>query len=67
MRNTKEPDDEKKIRDARMFYDKEETMDLRHAYVEAKAKNKKEFIFKGEILSVAYAKYLITYLTQNGY
>jgi len=67
MRNTKKPDDEEKIRDARMFYDKEETMDLRHAYIEAKAKNKKEFIFKKEILSVTYARYLITYLTQNGY
>ena len=67
MRNTKEPDDEEKIRNARMFYDKEETMDLRHAYIEAKAKNKREFIFKGETLSIVYAKYLINYLSQNGY
>ena len=46
MRNTKEPDDEEKIRNARMFYDKEETMDLRHAYIEAKAKNKRELLCK---------------------
>jgi len=67
MRNTEEPDDEDKIKEARMFCNKEESMDLRHAYIEAKAKNKRDFIFKGETLSIVYAKYLINYLSQNGY
>lgn len=63
----KDGDTEDKITEHRMFFNKEESMELREAYTKAIDENKKSFMFKGETLDIAYANYLISYLKMNGY
>ena len=66
-RKVNKPEDEDKITESRMFFNKEESMELRDAYAKAVDENKKSFMFKGETLDTIYAKYLISYLKTNGY
>jgi len=66
-RKTNKPEDENKITESRMFADKEAAMGLRLAYEKALEENKTSFIFKGETINVMYAKYMLSYLNQNGY
>tara|TARA_R110000824_G_scaffold112991_1_gene262484 strand:- start:408 stop:620 length:213 start_codon:yes stop_codon:yes gene_type:complete len=66
-RKTNKSEDENKITESRMFTDKEVAMDLRLAYEEALKENKTSFTFKGETINVIYAKYMLSYLNQNGY
>ncbi|MBE18130.1 MAG: hypothetical protein CMH79_05140 [Nitrospinae bacterium] len=66
-RRVKKPEEEDQIRDARMFFSKEETQSLKDAYEKAHEEGLTHFDFQGERLNTVYAKYLLSYLGQNGY
>ena len=43
-------------------FDKEKYQELQECYDLAKAQNKEQFVFYGEVLLTSYAKYLLKYL-----
>ena len=65
-RRTHKPEDEDKITESRMFVDGPTAVKLRAAYEEALKDGKRTFMFEGETLDIVYAKYMISYLKQNG-
>ena len=58
---------EQELTDHRMFFDKQETTELKTLYDKALEDHKTEFQFKGERLNTIYARYLLSYLKSNGY
>tara|TARA_B110000196_G_C21149072_1_gene668449 strand:- start:3426 stop:3638 length:213 start_codon:yes stop_codon:yes gene_type:complete len=66
-RRTHKSEDEDKITKSRMFVDQDAAAGLSAAYEKALKEGKTSFMFEGEDVNVMYAKYMLSYLKQNGY